>query len=59
VYSQVICGNNTQSQKGPKVEVTESETSGQSNLTQDRIAAADGRFNSIRQVAPMCTPYIV
>jgi len=34
-------------------------TSGQSNLTLDRIAAADRRFNSIRQVAPMCTPYIV
>jgi len=30
-------------------------TSRQTNLTQDRIAAADGRFNSIRQVAPMCT----
>jgi len=26
-------------------------TSGQSNLTQDHIAAADGRFNRIRQVA--------
>jgi len=23
-------------------------------LTQDRITAADGRFNCIRQVAPMC-----
>ena len=30
-------------------------TSRQTNLTQDRIAAADGRFNSIRQLAPMCT----
>jgi len=25
-------------------------------LTQDRIAAADGRFNRIRQVAPICPP---
>jgi len=31
-------------------------TSGQSNLTQDRIAAADGRFNRIRQLAPICSP---
>jgi len=23
-----------------------------------RIAAANGRFSRIRQVAPMCTPYI-
>jgi len=32
--------------------------SGQSNLTKSlgRIAAADGRFNRIRQMAPMCTP---
>jgi len=34
-------------------------TSGQSNLTEDCIAAADGWLNRIRQVAPMCTPYIV
>ena len=33
-------------------------TSGQSNLTQGRIAAAHGRFSRILQVAPMCTPYI-
>ena len=31
-------------------------TNGQSNLTKDRIAAADGRFNRIGQVAPMCLP---
>ena len=31
-------------------------TSGQSNLTQDRIAAADGWFNRIRQVVPTCPP---
>ena len=30
-------------------------TSGQSNLTTGRIAAAHGRFNGIRQVAPACT----
>ena len=30
-------------------------TSGQSNLTQDRIAAAHERFGRTRQVAPMCT----
>jgi len=30
-------------------------TSGQSNLTTGRIAAAHGRFNGIRQVAPVCT----
>ena len=29
-------------------------TSGQSNLTKDRIAAADGQFSCIRQVAPVC-----
>ena len=33
-------------------------TSGQSNLTQGRIAAAHGRFSRILQVAPLCTPYI-
>jgi len=33
-------------------------TSGQSNLTQGRIAAGHGRFSRIRQVAPRCTPYI-
>ena len=33
-------------------------TSGQSNLTQGRIAAAHGRFSRILQVAPMCIPYI-
>ena len=32
------------------------KTSGQSNLATGRIAAAHGRFNRIRQVAPMCTP---
>jgi len=32
------------------------KTSGQSNLTKRRIAAAHVRFNRIRQVAPMCTP---
>jgi len=37
-----------------KVITTIIVTSGQSNLTHDRIAAADGRFNRIRQVAPMC-----
>jgi len=31
-------------------------TSGQSNLTTGRIAATHGRFNGIRQVAPVCTP---
>jgi len=31
-------------------------TSGQSNLTTGCIAVAHGRFNGIRQVAPMCTP---
>jgi len=31
-------------------------TIGQSNLTQGRIAAADGRFNRILQLAPMCPP---
>jgi len=31
-------------------------TSDQSNLTKGRIAVADGRFNRIRVVAPMCTP---
>ena len=31
-------------------------TSGQSNLTEDRIAATDGWFNRIRQVAPMSSP---
>ena len=30
-------------------------TSGQSNLTTGRIAAAHRRFNGIRQVAPVCT----
>jgi len=30
-------------------------TSGQSNLTQGRIAAVHGLLNNIRQVAPMCT----
>jgi len=34
---------------------SESKT-GQSNLTQSRIAAAHGRSNRIRQVALMCTP---
>ena len=29
-------------------------TSGQSNLTKDRIAAADEQFSRIRQVAPVC-----
>ena len=31
-------------------------TSCQSNLTEDRITAADGQFNQIHQVAPMCPP---
>ena len=31
-------------------------TSGQRNLTTGRIAATHGRFNGIRQVAPVCTP---
>jgi len=31
-------------------------TSGQSNLTKGRIAAAHGRFNRNRQGAPVCTP---
>ena len=31
-------------------------TSGQSNLTTGRVAAAHGRFDGIRQVAPVCTP---
>jgi len=31
-------------------------TSGQSNLTEDRIVAADGWLNRILQVAPMCPP---
>ena len=31
-------------------------TSGQSNLTTGRIAAGHGGLNSIRQVAPVCTP---
>jgi len=30
--------------------------SGQSNLTTGRIAAADGQFNGIRQVALVCIP---
>jgi len=30
-------------------------TSGQRNLTKGRIAAADGRFSRIRQVAWVCT----
>ena len=41
-----------------KMSVEELETSGQSNLTSGRIAAAHGRFSRILQVAPMCTPYI-
>ena len=32
------------------------KTSGQSNLTKGRIAAAYRRFSCIRQVVPMCTP---
>jgi len=31
-------------------------TSGQSNLTEDRIAATDARLNRIHQVVPMCPP---
>ena len=31
-------------------------TSGQSNLTTGRIAAAHGRFSGIRKVATVCTP---
>jgi len=33
-------------------------TSGQSNFTLGRIAVAHGRFSRIRQMAPMCTPFI-
>jgi len=33
-------------------------TSGESNLTQGHIAAEHRQFSRIRQVAPMCTPYI-
>jgi len=29
-------------------------TSGQRNLTTDRIAAAHGQFSGIRQVVPVC-----
>ena len=32
------------------------QTSGQSNSTKERIAAADGLFIRIRQVAPVCPP---
>jgi len=32
------------------------KTSGPSNLTKGRIAAAHGRFSRIRQMAPVCTP---
>jgi len=35
---------------------SQTKTSGQSNLTTGRIADAHGRFNGIRQVAPLCTP---
>ena len=31
-------------------------TSGQNKFTYGCIAAADGRFNRIRQMAPMCPP---
>jgi len=34
------------------------KTSGQSNLTAGRIAAAHGQFNGIRQMAPVCTHLI-
>jgi len=34
-------------------------TSGQSNLTTGRIAAAHGRFNGVHQVARLCTPHII
>jgi len=33
-------------------------TSGQSDLTTGRIAAAHGRFSGIGQVAPVCTPIL-
>jgi len=33
------------------------KTNGQSNLTKGRIAAAQVRFNRIRQIAPMFTSY--
>ena len=36
-------------------QTTPISTSGQSNLTPGRIAAAYGRFNDIRQVVPVCT----
>jgi len=38
------------------MELYKIKTSDQSNLTQDRIATADGWFNHIRKVAPMCPP---
>jgi len=38
------------------IHLQNSITNGQSNLTQDRIAAAYGRLKPIRQVAAMCTP---
>jgi len=34
-------------------------TDGQSNLIQGRIAAANGSFTRIGQVAPTCNPYMV
>jgi len=36
--------------------VTNELTTGQSNFTTGRIAAARGRFNRFRQVAPICAP---
>jgi len=36
--------------------ITMKKTSGQSNLTLDHIAAANGWFNRIHQVEPVCTP---
>jgi len=38
------------------MELYKIKASDQSNLTQDRIATADGRFNRVRKVAPMCPP---
>jgi len=43
-------------QQFQSTEGNNNKTSGHSNLTQGRIIATDGRFNRIRQVAPMCPP---
>jgi len=36
--------------------ITKAKTRAESNLTTGHIAAAHGRLNGIRQVAPVCTP---